>query len=188
MDESMAIVRDLLAGQTVHRSGGFYELDRVRLLPDLPTPVPVLVGGRSQAALRRAGRLSEGFLALWTTPTRWRESIAAVESAARDVGRADVPWRHGLQIWCGIADSAVKARPLVAEAVESLYRTPFEKFERYIPYGNPADIAAALKPFVQSGCRNVNFIPVAASPEEAIAAVAEVRGLLHSWDSANAFR
>lgn len=119
-DESLAIVRDLLAGQTVDHSSGFYELDQVRLLPDPPAPVPVLVGGRSQAALRRAGRLSEGFLALWTTPKQWQESVAAMESTALDAGRADVPRRHGLQLWCGITDSATKARPMVADAMESL--------------------------------------------------------------------
>ena len=66
--------------------------------------------------------------------------------------------------------------------MESLYRTPFEKFERYTPYGNPADIADALRPFLEVGCRNVNLIPVASSPEEAVAGVAEVRRLLHTGD------
>jgi alkanesulfonate monooxygenase SsuD/methylene tetrahydromethanopterin reductase-like flavin-dependent oxidoreductase (luciferase family) len=181
MDESLGIVRQLISGQTVNSSGGFYELTDVRLLPALPVPVPVAVGGRSPAAIRRAGLSSEGYLALWTTPERYAESIAEVESHAREAGRTGVTWRHGLQIWCGFAGSVERARPLVAGAMESLYRTPFAKFEKYTPYGTPQDVANGLRPFVAAGCREFNLIPVAAHPDEAIAGVAEVRTLLNAF-------
>jgi alkanesulfonate monooxygenase SsuD/methylene tetrahydromethanopterin reductase-like flavin-dependent oxidoreductase (luciferase family) len=182
MDESLGIVRELIAGEVVDRSGGFYELDHVQMLPALPAPVPITVGGRSVAAKRRAGLLSEGYLALWTTPESYAESIATVESTARDAGRTGVAWRHGLTVWCGFADSAANARPLVADAMESLYRTPFTKFEKYTPFGTPKDVANGLRPFVAAGCREFNLIPVAADADEAIAAVAEVRRLLCAAD------
>lgn len=178
MDESLAVVRALLAGEVVDRTGGFFELRAARLLPVPEAPVPVVVGGRSDAALRRAGRLSEGYLALWTTPERYAASIATVEEHARQADRIDVPWRHGLQVWCGFGASAAAARPLVAAAMEALYRTPFAKFERFVPVGTPAAVADALRPFVDAGCRDLNLIPVAASADEAIDAVGEVRSLL----------
>lgn len=177
MDESLGIVRDLIAGKVVNRSGGFYELDHVQMSP-VPAPVPMTVGGRSAAAKRRAGLLAEGYLALWTTPSGYAESVSTVESTAREAGRTAVAWRHGLQVWCGFADSTTAARPLVADAMEALYRTPFEKFEKYTPFGTPADVANGLRPFVAAGCREFNVIPVAATPDEAIASVAEVRRLL----------
>jgi alkanesulfonate monooxygenase SsuD/methylene tetrahydromethanopterin reductase-like flavin-dependent oxidoreductase (luciferase family) len=178
MDESLGVVRDLLAGEVVHRSGGFFELDGARLLPIPPEPVPVMVGGRSAAALRRAGELSEGYLALWTTPERYASSIATVEEHARAAGRPPVAWRHGVQLWCGFAPSAAAARPLVAGAMETLYRTPFDRFERFVPHGTPAEVADALLPFLEAGCRDLNLIPVAAGVDEAVDAVAEVRSLL----------
>ena len=104
--------------------------------------------------------------------------IATVESAARDVGRTEVAWRHGLTVWCGFGDSTASARPLVANAMESLYRTPFTKFEKYTPFGTPADVADGLRPYVAAGCREFNVIPVASNPDEAIAAVAEMGSLL----------
>jgi len=180
MDESLTIVRALLAGETVDATGGFFELDSARVLPAPAAPVPVMVGGRSAAALRRAGRLSEGYLALWTTTDRFTAAVAEVEEHASAAGRGNVPWRHGLQVWCGFANSAAAARPLLAEAMEGLYQTPFEKFERYSPYGTPAEVAAALAPFVAAGCRDLNLIPVASTPAGATEAVAEVRRLLRS--------
>ena len=50
MNESMEIVRALLDGRTVTRTGGFFELTNVRVEPMPPSPIPFVVGGRSDAA------------------------------------------------------------------------------------------------------------------------------------------
>ncbi len=179
MDESLEIVRDLLAGESVSRHGGFFEIDGAQMTPTLTSPVPIVVGGRSEAALRRAGRLADGHLAVWVSPERYAKSIAIVEQHAADDGRIGVGWRHGLQIWCGFGDSPADGRAALAAAMEGLYNTPFEKFERTSPYGSPAQLGEFLQPFIDVGCRDINIIPVAATPHEATEAVAEVRRLLN---------
>ncbi len=178
MDESLSIVRALLAGGVVTHRGEFFDLDGVAVLPKPMVPVPIVVGGRSEAALRRAGRYGDGYLALWTTAERYVRSIAAVEQYAADAGRDGVAWSHGLHVWCGFDDDAAVARQRLAGAMEGLYRTPFEKFERWSPWGTPAAVADALAPFVEAGCAHLNIIPVAGSTTEAVAAVAEVRDRL----------
>lgn len=178
MDESLTIVRALLAGETVSFDGEFFQIDEGCVLPAPPVAIPIVVGGRSAAALRRAGRLGDGWLALWTTPERFVDAVAEVESHASDAGRGEVSWRHGLQVWCGFGADKDTARAPLAKAMEALYKVPFEKFERYSPYGTPADVAAELLPFVQAGCRDINVIAAAASPEAATEAVAETRRLL----------
>src|ERR1700735_4883857 len=70
MDEALDIVRRLLAGETVSHQGEFFQLAQARLQPVLDEPVPLVVGGRSEAALRRAGRLGDGWLGIWTTAER----------------------------------------------------------------------------------------------------------------------
>ena len=177
-DEMLVIIRQLLAGESVTHQSSFFDLDDVRILPPLRAPMPIVVGGRSEAALRRAGRYGDGYLALWTTADRFVQSVATVEQYAADAGRHGVDWRHGLQVWSGFDDSAAQARPALAKAMEQLYRTPFEKFERWAPYGTPADVAVALKPFVDAGCRDINIIPIAGSAAAAIAGVAEIRRAL----------
>ncbi len=59
--------------------------------------------------------------------------------------------------------------------METLYRTPFERFERYSPYGSPAEIADFLAPYAESGCRFFNLMPLAESTEAGIDAIAEIR-------------
>jgi hypothetical protein len=59
--------------------------------------------------------------------------------------------------------------------MESMYRIPFERFERFSPYGSPAEVAEALAPLVPLGCRDFNIQAVAGSPEAAVDAVAEIK-------------
>lgn len=178
MDESLTIIRALLAGETVSFDGEFFQIDEGKVLPTPPIAIPIVVGGRSPAALRRAGRLGDGWLALWTTPERYVEGIANVEEHAAEAGRRNVSWRHGLQVWCGFGADRETARAPLAKAMETLYKVPFEKFERYSPYGTPAGVASELAPFVDAGCRDINVIAAAPSPEAATEAVAEMRRLL----------
>jgi hypothetical protein len=62
--------------------------------------------------------------------------------------------------------------------MEAAYAVPFERFERYTPFGPPAAIAEALAPYVAVGCRRFNFVPEGVSLPAAFEATAEVKALL----------
>ena len=47
----------------------------------------------------------------------------------------------------------------LAAGMEDFYRIPFESFERYSPYGTPAEVAEFLQPYVEAGCSAFNLIP-----------------------------
>jgi alkanesulfonate monooxygenase SsuD/methylene tetrahydromethanopterin reductase-like flavin-dependent oxidoreductase (luciferase family) len=178
MDESLACLRGLLTGEPVTHEGRFFSFRDAIIAPAPRPPVPLVVGGRSDAAVRRVARLGDGWLAIWVSPERFGKEVARIGEQADAAGRTGVAWRHGLQLWCGIGQSPREARDALAPAMEGLYRTPFERFERYSPCGTPADVADALAPFVGAGCTTFNLIPRAADPSDTIDAVAEVRRLL----------
>ncbi|HKD96130.1 MAG TPA: hypothetical protein VKB69_00885, partial [Micromonosporaceae bacterium] len=106
--------------------------------------------------------------------------LAAAE--AERVGRTDPPVRHAMQVWCGFGDTREVARARLAPAMQRFYQLPFERFERYCPYGTPEDVAAVLAGYVAAGCREFNLIPQAPDDDALIAGVAEVRRLLASAD------
>jgi alkanesulfonate monooxygenase SsuD/methylene tetrahydromethanopterin reductase-like flavin-dependent oxidoreductase (luciferase family) len=54
-DESLDVLQQLLAGVTVDHDGEFFSLEQARIVPVPDPPIPFYVGGRSDAALRRAG-------------------------------------------------------------------------------------------------------------------------------------
>lgn len=178
MDESLAIVRRLLAGETVTYAGRHIQVADVRIRPVPVTPVPILIGGRSDRAVRRAALHGDGWVGIWVTPNRFATTTARIERAAADAGRVGVHWRHELLVWCGFGDTAAPARARLAERMERLYGLPFERFERYCPHGTPADVAAALAPYVEAGCRSLNLVATAADADETVDGIAEVARLL----------
>jgi alkanesulfonate monooxygenase SsuD/methylene tetrahydromethanopterin reductase-like flavin-dependent oxidoreductase (luciferase family) len=177
MNECLAVVRQLLTGAPVSFHGEFFDLDDAIISPAPAVPIPFQVGGRSDAAVTRAGRLGDGWLGIWNSPARF---AAATRLAAEEAARAGrpAPGRHAMQVWCGLADSAEAARASLGPAMEAFYQLPFERFERYCPYGTPEDVAAFLAPYVQAGCTEFNLIPQSPDDDQAVTGVAAVRKLL----------
>jgi alkanesulfonate monooxygenase SsuD/methylene tetrahydromethanopterin reductase-like flavin-dependent oxidoreductase (luciferase family) len=175
MNESLVVMRQLLEGGAVTFRGTFFDLDNAVIAPAPSAPIPIIVGGRSDAAVRRAGRQGDGWLGIWTSPQRFADAVELAAEVAADVGRTEPPTRHGMQVWCGFADSAPAARASVAGAMQSLYRLPFEAFERYCPYGTADDVAAFLAPYVAAGCREFNLIPQSPDPDRGLAEAAAVK-------------
>jgi alkanesulfonate monooxygenase SsuD/methylene tetrahydromethanopterin reductase-like flavin-dependent oxidoreductase (luciferase family) len=178
MDECLAIVRQLMTGEATTFHGEFFELESALILPAPTRPIPIIIGGRSDAAVRRVGRLGDGWLGLWNSPRRFAEAVELAATEADHVGRTDPPSRHAMQVWCGLAETKDTARACLAPAMEAFYQIPFERFERYSPYGTPEDVAEFLLPYVEAGCRSFNLIPQSPEDDEAVGASARVKALL----------
>ena len=179
-DESLTVLRSALTGEPFDHHGQFFDLDQARITPALSIPIPLQVGGRDRRALERAGRLGDGWLAAWATPEQFETRLAIVAQIAAEAGRTDRCVHHGLQPWVGIADNRADARAAVSSAMESLYQVPFERFERFTPYGTAEEVAAGLRPFVEVGCRFFNVAAQSPTANLAIEGLAEVRRLLQT--------
>ena len=62
MDEELAIVRGLLAGGYFEFHGEIFDIPAIKLAPVPTRPVPILIGGHGEAALRRAAAAGDGWL------------------------------------------------------------------------------------------------------------------------------
>src|SRR5580658_8327575 len=178
MNECLAIVRQLLSGGAVSFRGAYFELDDAIIAPAPTVPIPIIVGGRSDAAVRRAGRLGDGWLGIWNSPARFAAAARLAAQEAARAGRTSPPARHAMQVWCGLADSRQAGRACLAPVMEAFYGLPFERFERYCPCGTADDVADFLAPYVDAGCAEFNLIPQSPDDEQAIAGVAAVKKLL----------
>ena len=148
---------------------------RDSIKPKPRIPIPVLVGGRSDAALTRAAKFSEGWIGVWCSAKRFADAVDIVRDEAQAEGRSQVDWCHGYQPWVGVdLKSSKKAFDAVKQGMERFYHIPFEKFERYTPSGTPAEVAEQLAPYVKAGCRLFNLKICAEHPEEEVALGAEV--------------
>ena len=163
-DEALAVLRPLLAGESVTFHGEHFDVEDAVIRPAPDPAVPLLVGGRSDAAVRRAGRLGDGWLATWCSVRRLQEALELCDEQAGRAGRGGVRWRHTLQLWVGLDHEREAARRRVASGMEAFYRVPFEAFERYTPYGTPQDVAAFLAPYRDAGVQRFNLTPVRRRP------------------------
>lgn len=62
MDECMDILRGLTSGEFFGYDGEFYQLEELQQRPAPGRPIPLLVGGHADAALRRAVRKGDGWM------------------------------------------------------------------------------------------------------------------------------
>ena len=177
-DVAIDLVRRLLAGETVDGDGRFYHFADARIRPTPVPAIPFVVGGRSDAAVRRAGRLGDGWLGAWCSPRRFGEAVGLAEEAAEEVGRSGIRWRHGLQLWIGVGDDPEEGRRHVGPAMERFYGIPFDAFARYTPCGTPDQLAEALRPYVEAGATALNLTPVGADPIRDLEAVAAIKAAL----------
>ena len=97
-DESLALVRLLLSEPKVSFHGEYFDVDDagVGFLPE--RPLDIWLGGRASVALRRIGRLADGWLASFVTPSEAAAGIEVIASAAADAGRAMDDEHYGVSL------------------------------------------------------------------------------------------
>ena len=72
------------------------------LILPAPSPrIPLIVGGRSDAAVRRAARLGDGWLGIWVSPGRYATVVEQIGEQAAAAGRDAAGFAHALNVWCG---------------------------------------------------------------------------------------
>lgn len=175
MDECLVALRGLLTGDPLTHHGPFFAFEDALVRPAPPEPVPVLVGGRSDAAVRRAGRLGDGWLGIWVSPDRFATATADADAAAVAAGRDPAALHYAMTVWCGFGDDPAEGRRHVAPVMEAIYGLPFERFERYVPTGDPSDVADALAPYAERGCRTFSLLARGPDDDATIEAAGLVR-------------
>ena len=91
-DECLEIVKGLCAGGYFEFHGEFYDIDPVKLNPVPGKPLPILIGGHSEAAFRRSARF-DGFMFAGGGAEELAGPIAVIEAARAEAGTSGQPFR-----------------------------------------------------------------------------------------------
>lgn len=91
LDETIALWRTLWSGSGEPFDGTFHRVDDYVFepLPAMRDRLPIWVGGRSAAALGRAGRLGDGYHATAAGPADFLDRVSIVRAAAAEAGRPE---------------------------------------------------------------------------------------------------
>jgi probable F420-dependent oxidoreductase len=99
IDEVLPLVRRLWSEDDVSHKGPRLCYEDITLQPrPLQDPLEVWLGGTARSALRRAGRLSDGWLPSLCTPEEAAAGRAAIEACAAEAGRRVDPEHFGISI------------------------------------------------------------------------------------------
>ncbi len=136
LDEAIEICKRLFREETIEHHGEFYDFEPVRFEPkpvQRPHP-PIHVGGESDAALRRAARVGDGWLGLYHSLETVVEPIARLARFRAEIGEEDRPFeiivgadissRDDIKRWEDAGVTRLFARPWTGsrEAVQGLRR------------------------------------------------------------------
>ena len=92
LNEMIPALRALWRGGWVSWSGQYYQVPELMIEPHPDEPVPILCGGESDAALRRAASLCDGWVGY---AYAWDEAVSYVQKLKdlrREYGREDQPF------------------------------------------------------------------------------------------------
>jgi len=101
MDECLAVIRGLMKGGFFGFDGEFYKFGEVKQRPIPTQPVPILVGGHSKPALRRAAKLGDGWMSAGGTVEENKAMVETINVFRRELGTEKRPF----EIHAGVMDS-----------------------------------------------------------------------------------
>jgi len=162
-NEAIHVLRLLFTQDNVSFKGRFTILDGVTLQPKPAQEggPPVWVAGRSAGAIRRAGRLGDGYIPYLFSPDRYRDSLAQVRQQAEQADRDPVAITPALYQFICLADTYDEAKSIAAADLSRRYNQPFAQIvDRYVVMGNVNDCARRLADFAEAGARHFILVPI----------------------------
>ena len=92
MDEVIDIIRGLTGGGYFEYHGEIFDLPPVKMTPVPTEPVPIMVGGHGEAALRRAARVGDGWMHGGGDPAHLPGLLSRLAELRAEAGRAKEPF------------------------------------------------------------------------------------------------
>ena len=132
MDEMIAIIRGLATGEFFAFHGKHYDIPSIKICPTPTKPIPILIGGHAEPALRRAARLGDGWMHAGGQESL-ESLLARINEFRREYGRERLPFEvHVISLDAyhldgirrledlGVTDVIVGFRNVYVEKVDSM--------------------------------------------------------------------
>ena len=169
VSEAIDVVRTLWRDTPATFKGHFTNFEGVSIDPkpvQKPGP-PIWIGGRSDAALARAGRQGDGWVSYVVQPERYAQSLDKIRSAAAAAGRKLEGFAAAHLAFVTVGRDYESAKAVWAEALTKRYAQNFEPLARkYGIIGTPEQCVEAIERFRAAGCNYVILNPIGPATQE----------------------
>ncbi len=125
LEEAIVVCRRLWTEETIANDGPHFPFDEVAFEPKpVQRPIPILIGGESARALRRAGRLGDGWIGMTHTPDTAADQVGVIRAHRQEAGRLDLPFEVTVGGECATEDDVVAWE---AAGVDRLIVSPWRR-------------------------------------------------------------
>ncbi|MEV3902529.1 TIGR03619 family F420-dependent LLM class oxidoreductase [Mycobacterium sp. NPDC050551] len=126
MDECIDVIRGLTTGEYFEYHGEFYDIPKTKMTPAPSEPIPILIGGHAEAALKRAAR-NDGWMHGGGDPEELDGLITRIQQLREEEGR-DGPFQiHVISIDGFSADGVKRLEDKGVTDVIVGFRIPYIK-------------------------------------------------------------
>ena len=163
-DEAIRLMRLLWTEENITFEGKFYSVQNVTIMPRpwQKNGLPIWIGGRSQAALRRTGRLGDGWLVSSVSPVEVEAGIKTIRGYAAEAARQVPEDHYGVLIPFYFAANAEKALEIGGQSVRPRADMPIGEFTAF---GNSDQVRAKVQAYITAGA--TKFVMRPCGPFEA---------------------
>ena len=159
--EGIDVVRTLWRDTPASFQGRFTQFEGVSIDPkpvQKPGP-PIWIGGRSDAALTRAGRQGDGWVSYVVQAERYAQSVDKIRAAAA-AGRSLDSFAFAHLGFITVGRDCESAKAVWVQALTKRYAQDFEPLARkYGIIGTPEQCAEQLARFEAAGCNYIDRQP-----------------------------
>ncbi len=171
-DESIEIIRKLWSGERVSHHGRFWRFDGAhqRPAPLTPNGPPIWIGGRSEAARRRAALAGDGYVSYLYTAKRFAEGMKQIHEWAGEAGRTlpidEGKWTPAHHAFMYIDQDIERALRKGTDYLSKRYNMDFKGIaEKYLIHGPIEQCIEQFEAFKEAGARHFILRPTG-EPEE----------------------
>ncbi|HKF74846.1 MAG TPA: TIGR03619 family F420-dependent LLM class oxidoreductase [Candidatus Dormibacteraeota bacterium] len=165
VEEVIGVLRGAWAGGPTRYQGRQHDIPEVWLEPGpcRPGGPPLWIGAQADAAVKRAGRLADGWIGFQVTPDRYAERLAMARAAAVEAGRDADVFGAALMIPALVRADGGAARLEAQESFGRRFRReiPMQAIEEMCAVGDPDDCVRKLAAYAAAGVREVILSPLA---------------------------
>ena len=177
LDEALDLLPRLLRGQPVEHTGGEQNVSIEGIAPVPAVAPPILVGGRSEPALRRTARAADAWFPIWMDPSRIADRLEELARYAAEAGREHPPGAV-LFAYVNVCDDDATGHNEAARLIKRQYGMDYDKVRRWTLVGDETAVAERLADYRAAGVEGFSLAIASPDQRAQVDRLAGVRALL----------
>jgi probable F420-dependent oxidoreductase len=154
-DDYIDLVRRLWTEEQVDFEGEHVSLREVGI-PIRPTRnIPIWTGGGSTAAIERAARLGDGWLAAERSPEQFAVAVARLGDLAVGHGRGPDDVSPAIFLFGAVAQDRKSAAAKLEPSISAMFGAPLEQLSSACIWGSPSDWRQRIREYQDAGAAKI---------------------------------